>query len=157
VSITRAGGEDLAGKPLHFTGTEIIDDLLVVFTNEKAEVEVTLTGLREPEDPENVLVMLFSEDPARWHDGSVQYTAIQATTEMAVQPAAAGGAVSRPGRAFAFLLGPVVHGRYLIAAVPNPEVMNPTERGILERLRPLAVPVTLVAGETPKVEVRVSR
>jgi hypothetical protein len=35
--------------------------------------------------------------------------------------------------------------------------MFPTERAILDRLRPLAVPVTLVAGETPKVEVRVSR
>ena len=62
-----------------------------------------------------------------------------------------------PGRAFTFLLGSVVPGRYLIAAVPNPEVMAPTERGILERLRPLAVPVTLVAGETVKAELRVSR
>ena len=133
-----------------------MDDLLVVFTNEKAEVEMTLTGLREPEDPENVLVMLFSEDPARWHAGSVQYTAIQATAEMPLQAAAA-GAVRRPGRVFTFLLGPVVPGRYLIAAVPNPGVMFPTERDILERLRPLAVPVTLLAGETGKVEVRVSR
>jgi hypothetical protein len=157
VSISRAGGEDLAGKPIHFTGTEIIDDLLVVFTNEKAEVEVTLTGLREPEDPENVLVMLFSEDPARWHSGSVQYTAIQATREMPVQPAAARGAVRRPGRAFTFALGSVVPGRYLIAAVPSFGVMYPTEPAILERLRPLAVPVTLVAGETVRVEVGVSR
>lgn len=157
VSISRAGGEDLAGKPIHFTGTEIIDGLLVVFTNEEAEVEVTLTGLREPEDPENVLVMLFSENAARWHAGSVQYTAIQATTEMPVQPAAAGGALRRPGRAFTFRLGSVVPGRYLIAAVPSPGVMYPTESAILERLRPLAVPVTLVAGETAKVEVRVSR
>ncbi len=157
VSISRAGGEDFAGKPLDFTGTEIIDDLLVLFTNEKADVEVTLTGLREPEDPETVLVMLFSEDPARWRSGSVQYTAIQATTEMPLLPGAAGGAVRRPGRAFTFLLGSVVPGRYLIAAVPNPEVMNPTDRAILERLRSIAVPVTLVAGETPKVEVRVSR
>jgi Carboxypeptidase regulatory-like domain len=156
-SISRAGGEDLAGKTLHFTGTEIIDDLLVVFTNERAEAEVTLTGLREPEDPEHVLVMLFSEDPARWHAGSVQYTSIQATAEMPVQPAVAGGAVRRPGRAFTFRLGPVVPGRYLIAAVPSPGVMHPTERAILERLRPLAVPVMLGMGETAKVEVRVSR
>ena len=157
VSISRAGGENLAGKPLHFTGTEIIDDLLVVFTNEEAEVEVTLTGLREPDDPENVLVMLFSEDPDRWHAGSVRYTAIQSTTEMKVQPAAAGGAVRRPGRVFTFQLGPAVPGRYFIAAVPSPGVMFPTERAILERLRPLAVPVTLVAGETVKIEVPVRR
>ena len=159
VSISRPGGENLAGKPLDFTGTEVIDDLLVVFTSERAEAEVTLTGLREPEDPENVLVVLFSEDPARWHAGagSVQYTAIQSTTEMPVQPAPAGGGIRRPRRSFTFLLGQVVPGRYLIAAVPSPDVMYPTERGILERLRPIAVPVTLVAGETPKVEVGVSR
>ncbi len=50
VSISREGGEDLAGKPLHFTGTEMIDDLLVVFTNEKAEVEVghVSDGTRQP-------------------------------------------------------------------------------------------------------------
>ena len=101
--------------------------------------------------------MLFSEDPARWHAGSVRYTGVQATAEMPLQPAAAGGAVRRAGRAFTFLLGPVVPGRYLIAAVPSPGVMYPTDPAILERLRPLAVPITLVAGETPKVEVRVSR
>jgi hypothetical protein len=55
------------------------------------------------------------------------------------------------------LLGPVVPGRYLVAAVPNPGVLFPTERDILERLRPLGVPVTLVQGETVKVEVGVER
>jgi hypothetical protein len=157
VSISRGGGEDLAGKPLHFTGTEIIDDLLLVFTKERAEVEVTLTGLREPDDPENVLVMLFSEDPARWHEGSVRYTAIQATAEMPLQPAAASDAVRPAGRLFTFRLGPVVPGRYLIVAVPSPDVMYPTQRAILERLRPIAVPVTLAAGDTAKVEVSVRR
>jgi hypothetical protein len=72
-------------------------------------------------------------------------------------PLLPGGAVRRPGRAFTFLLGSVVPGNYLIAAVPNPEVMNPTDRAILERLRSIAVPVMLATGETPKVEVPVSR
>ena len=154
-SISRAGGEDLAGKPLDFTGTESIDDLLVVFTHEKGNVEVTLTGLREPDDAEKVLVILFSEDSTRWHAGSLQYTVIEASAEMRLQTAAADA--GRRGRVFTFQLGPVVPGRYLIAAVPNPGVMFPAERDILERLRPLAVPVTLVAGETVKVNVGVSR
>jgi hypothetical protein len=77
---------------------------------------------------------------------------------MPVQPAAAGGAARRPGRTFTFRLGSVVPGRYLVAAVPIPGgLMYPTARAVLERLRPLAVPVTLVAGETAKVDVRVSR
>lgn len=157
VSVSRAGGEDLAGKPIHFTGTETIDDLLVVFTYEKAEVNVTLTGLREPGDPENVLVMLFPEDPARWRAGSLTYTAIQASKEMPVQPVGAARGTRPAGRTFTFSLGPVIPGRYLIAAVPTPEVMDATEPAILERLRPLAKPVTPVAGETVKVEVSVSR
>jgi hypothetical protein len=155
-SISRAGGEDLAGNPLDFIGTESIDDLVVVFTHEKANVEVTLTGLREPDDPEKVLVILFSEDSTRWHASSLQYTVIEASADMPLQTAGM-GAAGRPGRVFTFPLGPVVPGRYLIAAVPNPGVMFPTERDILERLRPLAVPVTLVAGATVKVEVGVER
>ena len=154
-SITRAAGEDLAGKTLHFTGRETIDDLLVVFTTDRAEAEVTLTGLREPEDPENVLVVLFADDPERWHAGWLHYTTIQASAEMPVRPASANG--GRPERAFTLRLGPVVPGRYLIAAVPNPEVTNPTQPAVLERLRALAVPVTLAGGETTKVEVRIRR
>ena len=156
-SISRAGGEDLAGRPLDFGGTEILDDLLVVFTRDQADVDVTLTGLREPDDPEQVLVILFSEDSARWHVGSVQYTIIEATAEMPLRATAAGAAGRRPGRVFTFPLGPVVPGRYLIAAVPSSGLMFPTQRAILERLRPLAVPVTLVAGERAKVELPVSR
>ena len=157
VSISRAGGNDLAGKPIHFTGAEIIDDLLVVFTYEKAEVNVTLTGLREPDDPENVLVILFPEDPARWHAGWLTYTAIQSSKEMAVQPVAAGRVTRPAGRTFTFSLGPVIPGRYLIAAVPSPDVMDATEPAILERLRLFAMPVTLVADQTVKVEVAVTR
>ena len=76
---------------------------------------------------------------------------------MPVQPLASGRVTRRSARTFTFSLGPVVPGRYLIAAVPSPEVVIPSEPAVLERLRPLAVPVTLVAGETAKVEVSVSR
>ena len=103
-----------------------------------------------------VLVILFSEDPARWHAGSVQYTAIEANAEMPLQPPTAGARVRPPGRMFTFRLESMVPGRYLIAAVPSPWVMYPTDPDILERLRPLAAPVTLVHGETAKVEVGVS-
>lgn len=154
VSISRAGGNDLAGKTLEFTGTEIIDDLLVVFTTERGEVEITLTGLREPEDPEKVLVMLFSEDPTHWHWGSMQYTVIESSSEMPLRPVAG---TRRLGRAFKFPLGSVAPGRYFVAAVPNPEIMDPTDHGFLEHLRAVAVPVTLLAGEMAKVELSVSR
>jgi hypothetical protein len=155
-SIRRAGGEDIAGRPLDFTGTETIDDLVVVFTRDQANVAVTLTGLREPDDSEKVLVILFSEDAARWHAGYLRYTVIEATAEMPRQTAS-GSRTGAPGRSFTFSLGPVVPGRYLIAAVPNPGVRFLTEGTTLERLRPVAVPVTLEAGQTAKVEVPVRR
>jgi hypothetical protein len=156
VSISRAG-ERISPANHSISRAEIIDDLLVCLHERKGRGRGDLDRIARAGRSENVLVMLFSEDPDRWHAGSVQYTAIQATTEMKVQPAVAGGAVRRPGRVFTFQLGPVVPGRYFIAAVPSPDVMYPTERAILERLRPLAVPVTLVAGETVKIEVPVRR
>jgi hypothetical protein len=107
--------------------------------------------LREPDDPEIVLVMLFPEDPARWQ------RAVQTLKEMRAQPGPSARVTRRARRTFTFSLGPVVPGRHLIAAVPSPEVMVPTEPAVVERLRPFAVPVTLVAGETAKVEVPVSR
>jgi hypothetical protein len=67
------------------------------------------------------------------------------------------GDAGRPGRAFSFQFGPMVPGRYLVAAVPNPGLSVPTQSAILERLRPLAVPVTLVTGETAKIRVPVRR
>ena len=85
------------------------------------------------------------------------YTAIQSSKEMAAQPVAAGRVTRPSGRTFRFSLGPVIPGRYLIAAVPSPEVMDATEPAILERLRPFAVPVTLVADQTVRVEVSVTR
>jgi len=85
----------------------------------------------------------------------MNYTVIEASTEMPREPTA--GGARRPGRSFTFRLGSVVPGRYLIAAVPNPGVMDPADRDFLERLRPIAVPVTLVAGKLAKVELSVSR
>ena len=48
-------------------------------------------------------------------------------------------------------------GRYLIAAIHDVDLSYPTDVGVLETLRPLAVPVTLVAGQTAKVTVPVGK
>lgn len=152
VSIQR-GGENLAGKTLHFTGTEVIDDLVVVVTTDVAAVDVTVTDASAKEDPETVLVVLFSEDPARWHPGYLQQTTVHASA-----PQSTGAADPRqPEPPSPLHLQRMVPGRYLIAAIPDPEMINPADRRMLEKLRPLAVPVTLVAGKTAKVDVRVAR
>jgi hypothetical protein len=48
-------------------------------------------------------------------------------------------------------------GRYLLAAIHDVDLTYPTEVGVLETLRALAVPVTLVAGQTAKVTVPVAK
>jgi hypothetical protein len=47
-------------------------------------------------------------------------------------------------------------GRYLIAAIRDIGINHPAEVGMLEQLRPLAVPVTVVAGQTAKVTLGVA-
>lgn len=48
-------------------------------------------------------------------------------------------------------------GRYLMAAIRGVDISYPAEVGVLEKLRPLAVPVRLVAGQTAKVTLRVAK
>lgn len=48
-------------------------------------------------------------------------------------------------------------GRYLIAAIPDVDISYPTDMNGLEALRSLAVPVTLVAGQTAKVVIGVAK
>jgi hypothetical protein len=48
-------------------------------------------------------------------------------------------------------------GRYLIAAIHDVDLSNPTDVGVLEELRPLATPVMLVAGQTAKVTLPVAK
>jgi hypothetical protein len=71
VSIRRAG-QEIAGMPLEFDGTETIDDVVIELTTRVAQVDVTVTGPSASGEPQAVLLVLFSEDPARWHQGHLQ-------------------------------------------------------------------------------------
>jgi len=147
VSIRRHG-EELAGQTLEFVGTETFDDVVVELTTQVAQVDVTVTAPRARKEPTSALVFLFPEDPQRWHPGFVRYSRAR---------------VGQDARVNAQMIRLPV-GRYLVAAVPDEDGGSyPTDVGKLERLRtletlrPLATPVTLVAGETAKVTVAVAR
>src|SRR4029453_3999549 len=73
VSITRAG-QAIAGRAVDYIGTETIDDIVIEFTKESARLEVAVSGTRAADDPEPVLLVLFSDDPSLWSQGQVQYT-----------------------------------------------------------------------------------
>jgi hypothetical protein len=135
VSIRR-GGQEIAGKTLTLVGTENIDDVVIEFTMRTARLDVTVTGTSAPDAPERVLVLLFAEDPSRWHYGHVRYSSVnESHTD----------------------LTRIVPGRYRIIAIHDPDIYYPTEPAILDRLRPLATPVTLVAGEPAKISIGVTR
>ncbi|HEV8397248.1 MAG TPA: carboxypeptidase-like regulatory domain-containing protein [Vicinamibacterales bacterium] len=145
VSIQRHG-EEMAGKTVEFVGTETLDDVVVELTTRVAQLDVTVTSASARKEPESVLLFLFPEDPLRWHQGFVRYSRALPTS-------------ARPGE-----ISPVSArlirlpaGRYLVAAVPDADGSYPTDVGVLERLRPLATPVTLVAGQTAKVTIVVAK
>jgi hypothetical protein len=143
----RRRGEELAGKTLDFVGTETLDDVVVEFTTQVAQVDVFVTSAARRE-PEPVMVILFAEDPQRWHQGFLQY----ATTTASSLSDAAGAAASPVTR-----LTRMAPGRYLVVAIHDPGIIHPTSADILARLRPLATPVTLVAGQTASVTVGVAK
>lgn len=147
LSIQR-GGEEIAGKTLEFVGTETLDDVVVELTTQVAQVDVTVTSASARGEPEPVLVFVFAEDPKRWHHGFIRYSRTTAS------PLSARTGKVSPVSTELIRLPP---GRYLVAAVPDVDVSYPTEGGVLEKPRPLATPVTLVAGQTAKVTVAVAK
>jgi hypothetical protein len=124
LSIQREG-KDL-GPSVELVGTEILAGVLVNLTTKVAELAVTLSGNASEAQP--ALVVVFPEERERW-----PYHA----------QALRGDAPSQPDE---IRFRQLPEGRYLIAAVPDPDVEFPTTPAMLEQLRPLATPLTLTAG-----------
>ena len=140
VSIRR-GGQEIAGKTLEFAGTEAIDDIVVELTRKVATLEVAVTSTKTPDDPETVLLMLFADDPSLWYPGHLQYTRMKTSRT--------------PGRERLIRMVP---GRYRVIAIHDVDVNFPMkDRALLEKLRPLATPVTLVAGEPAEITIGVTK
>jgi len=144
LSIQRRG-EELAGKTLEFAGTETIDDIVVMLTTQVARLDVSVTTSRK--EPETVLLFLFSEDPAQWHQGFIQYS--RTTAAPASDPRPIPFAVTQLIR--------MPPGRYLLAAIHDVDLNYPTHLRVLEKLRPIAMPVTLTAGQTSTAKITVAR
>jgi hypothetical protein len=146
VSIRR-GGQEIAGKTLTFAGTENIDDVVIEFTMKTARLDVTVTGTPAPDAPKRVLVVLFADDPSQWHSGHLWYDVARRSP----RPSEKEKSESH------MTLSRIVPGQYRIIAIHDPDIYYPTEPAILEKLRPLATPVTLVAGEPAKISIGVTR
>ena len=148
VSIRR-GGQAIAGKTLNFIGTETVDDIVVEFTTTTAQLRVTISGTSSTDDPEPVLLILFADDPTRWRDDYGQYARASAAPS-SLRPSEKNNVDSD------ITLPPVVPGQYRIIAIHDPDMSYPTNTAILEKLRPHAKLVTLVAGQTERVTIGVA-
>jgi carboxypeptidase family protein len=144
VSIKRAG-RIIAGNALDLIGTETIDDVVIEFTRQIARLEVAVTGTGAV-DPEPVFLVLFSDDPSLWAQGHVEYT--RATVPPKSGERRADSRITLPS---------MVPGRYRVIAIPDPEISFPEDTAILEKLRPLATLVTLVDGQTVKINIGVAK
>jgi hypothetical protein len=144
VSIKRAG-QTIAGNALDLIGTETIDDVVIEFTKKMARLEVAVTGTGAVE-PEPVFLALFSDDPSVWAQGHVQYARTSAAPTFGER-----------GPDSHMTLPPMVPGRYRIIAIPDPEISYPDDTTILEKLRPFATLVTLVDGQTAKINLDVAK
>jgi hypothetical protein len=93
-----------------------------------------------------VFLALFSDDPSLWAQGHVQYA--RATAAPKSGERTPGAHMTLPS---------MVPGRYRIIAIPDPEISYPEDTAILEKLRPIATPVTLVDGQTAKINIGVAK
>jgi hypothetical protein len=132
-------GEEVGGKPTEFIGTETIDDVLISLTTHVGRVEVTVVDRGTRRQPEALLVVIFREDRARWSPGYSLFDRLN------------------PGLPPKTRFTRMAPGRYLVAAIPDPEVDFPIDQAVLDKLRPLATPLTLTADQTATVSVRVLR
>ena len=146
----RRGATEIAGTTLDFTGTEVIDDIVVDFTTRMGEAKITVVGTAAPGELQPVLIILFPEAPALWRTGYLVYERRTLSHLPAQQGAGAGDDDSTVH------MSRIPEGRYLIAAMHDVnDIGHPTDPLLFEALRQAAVPVTLVAGQTATATVTV--
>jgi hypothetical protein len=100
-------------------------------------------------------VILFSEDPAKWRPGYVQYAQMTASPKPSLESNKSND--TRPLESYRTRLTRMPPGQYLIVAIDDVDLGDPANTRALEKLRPLATPITLVAGQTPRIALRLSR
>jgi protocatechuate 3,4-dioxygenase beta subunit len=152
------GGRDISGQPLELVGTERVDDVVLVLTQETGSIEGVVNNERgQPMSEAPVLV--FFDDPARWSPQSpfvrpTRTTSADGSGAAAAAPSnaaasAASAASVTPG---AFWVGPLPAGRYAVVAFPAGVGSIQPDRESLARWRKSATVVTVEAGQTATVK-----
>ena len=166
------GGQDITGKPFELTGTEMIDDLVLVLSYETGSLEGIVANGQADSRPERTMVVVFPDDPARWFEASpfVRTSPVMTERELSRRPPRPSPTPSAPpGSAQpltpaqealrwspvpgGFFLPRLLPGRYLVAVV-DPRVSPMSfDAEALERLKARAVFVRVNAAQRSKVQV----
>jgi sarcosine oxidase gamma subunit len=135
----RYGARDILDVPVDFGADPAPARLDLVLTNKVAATRVRVTEADGSRPAISYHVILLPRDPARWQVGHF------ASPEEALSD----GVLS---------LGPHLPGEYLIAAIPSGDygilLMNSAR---IASLSSVAIPVTLVQGANPVIELRLTR
>ena len=151
------GGKEVAGKVLEFKGTESFRNVLITLTTDVGRVEGTVAGAGA-KPPADAWVVAFSDDPEHWFAGSpfvyVSRTMGEAPPWGPTRPSVA--PVRRePG---SFVIPSLAPGRYYVAAVDGSMGGSPPQdRASLEKLRDGATLITVTAGQTAAVQIRLDK
>lgn len=131
----RSKDGDVTEQRVTFTGTETVDGFEVVLTNRVTAVTGTVTDDQQ-RPVKDYAVGIFSDDPAHWGISPGRMTIVRSDDD---------GRYSVRG---------LMPGRYLAVAMPELDRDEFGDTEYLERLRPLATPITLAEGEAKTLDLR---
>jgi hypothetical protein len=154
----RRGGRDIGGQPLELLGTERLDDVVIVMTQETGSI----AGLVNGDDGEPVAatsVLVFPDDPDRWSVASPfvrQFRTAGAGNRVSGLPSpgvsALGAQTTSPLAPGAFSATMLAAGRYAVVALPPGTPSIAPDKDSLTRWRDLAKVITVEAGQTATVQ-----
>ena len=156
----RRGAQDISGQPLELSGTERIDDVLIVMTYETGQIDAIVED-ETSETLEGAAILVVPDDPKTWNLGSpflrtsrARAVETSATSSGAAAPGVETTAIAQPrsGRV-TFQVSALPPGRYLVFVFADEPVGANLDRGAIERLRELGVVATVEAGQTATLKV----
>ena len=151
------GGKEVAGKVLEFKGTESFRNVLITLTTDVGRVEGTVAG-PGANPAVDAWVVAFSDDPEHWFAGSPFVYVTRTMGEVppwVPAPPPAAPVRREPG---SFVIPSLTPGHYYVAAVEGSMGGSPPQdRASLEKLRDGAKLMTVTAGQTATVQIRLDK
>jgi hypothetical protein len=153
----RRGAIDISGRPLELQGTEQLDNLVVVMTYDFGSVQGSVVD-DDDEPVPGATVIVVPDDPDTWNTGSPFVRTAAAGPSTPVSAAAPGAITSGQGAegVAGFLLPQLAPGRYLVIGVADSPV-GTVDRALIEQWRGQAAAVSVDAGQTATVKIKVTK